>query len=142
MAAERGMSLPVFGRYVADHPELDVELDTRLAERAREGGCVIESRLAGWIVRQEHLEAVATWIDCDPQVRAERVAGREGVAVAQALADNAQRQRVERQRYLSLYGIDVADLSIYDLVLDSVALAPEELADRIVATARKRFART
>jgi cytidylate kinase len=103
---------------------------------------VIESRLAGWIVRHEYLEAVATWIDSDPQVRAERVAGREGVAVAQALADNAQRQRVERQRYLSLYGIDVADLSIYDLVLDSVALAPEELADRIVATARKRFAVT
>ena len=42
MAVERGMSLPDFGRYVSDHPEVDVELDSRLALRARSGGAVIE----------------------------------------------------------------------------------------------------
>jgi cytidylate kinase len=68
------------------------------------------------------------------------VAGREGVPVEQALADNAERQRVERARYLALYGIDIEDLSVYDLVLDSSELSPGELADRIVARARTTFA--
>jgi cytidylate kinase len=138
MAAERGMSLADFGRYVAEHPEVDVELDTRLAERARVGDAVIESRLGGWIVRHERLPAVATWIDCDPRIRAQRVARRDGVSIERAFADNEERQQVERDRYLVLYGIDLADLSIYDLVLDSGELGPDEVADRIVAAAKDR----
>jgi CMP/dCMP kinase len=139
LAAERNMSLPVFGRYVADHPEVDVELDSRLARRARDGGAVIESRLAGWIAHNERLAAVVVWIDCDPRIRARRVAAREGVSVDRALADNEERQRVERGRYLALYGVDLTDLSIYELVLDSGELRPQELADRVVDAAEKRF---
>jgi CMP/dCMP kinase len=139
LAVERNMSLPVFGRYVADHPEVDVELDSRLARRARDGGAVIESRLAGWIAHNERLAAVVVWIDCDPRIRAQRVAAREGVSVGRALADNEERQRVERGRYLALYGVDLTDLSIYELVLDSGELRPQELADRVVDAAEKRF---
>ena len=47
----------VRARYATDHPEVDVELDRRLAERARGGDVVIESRLAGWIARNEGLVA-------------------------------------------------------------------------------------
>jgi cytidylate kinase len=140
LAAERNMSLPEFGLYVADHPEVDVELDSRLARRARHGGAVIESRLAGWIAHNEGLAAVVVWIDCEPRLRAERVAEREGVSLERALADNEERQRVERGRYLALYGVDLADLSIYELVLDSGELRPPALADRIVDAAEKRFA--
>jgi cytidylate kinase len=140
LAAEHKMSLPEFGLYVADNPGVDVELDSRLAHRARDGGAVIESRLAGWIAHNEGLAAVVVWIDCDPRIRAERVAAREGVTVERALADNEERQRVERGRYLALYAVDLADLSIYELVLDSGELGPAELADRIVDAAEKRFA--
>jgi cytidylate kinase len=140
LAAERGMTLPDFGRYAADHPEVDVELDARLAEIARKGDVVIESRLAGWIARHEGLAAVTTWIDCDPLIRAQRVADREGLSVQRALADNDERQRVERARYLAVYAIDMADLSPYDLVLDSGALRPGALTDRVIALVRQRFA--
>lgn len=136
MAVERGMSLPEFGRYAAEHPEVDVELDSRLAARARAGGVLIESRLAGWIAHHEALASVRVWIDCDAAVRAARVAEREGVTLALAEADNDERQHVERARYLAVYGIDMADLSIYDLVLDSTSTDPAELAERIVAQAK------
>jgi predicted cytidylate kinase len=139
MAAERRLSLGDFGRYAADHPEVDAELDRRLADRARQGDVVIESRLAGWIAHNEGLPAVRAWIDCDPDVRAQRVADREGVGRARARAENDERQHVERSRYLVLYGLDLEDLSIYDLVLDSEALGPDALSDRIVEVALKRF---
>jgi cytidylate kinase len=141
LAVERHMSLPEFGLYASDNPEVDVELDSRLARRARDGEAVIESRLAGWIAHNEGLAAVIVWIDCDPRIRAERVAAREGVSVERALADNEERQLVERRRYLTLYGIDLSDLSIYELVLDSGELGPAELADRIVDAARHRTCR-
>jgi cytidylate kinase len=140
MAAERRLTLAEFGRYASDHPEVDAELDRRLADRARQGDVLIESRLAGWIARNEGLAALTVFIDCSPAERARRVAGREGVSVEQALADNEERQKVERARYLSLYGIDIEDTSIYDLVLDSGALRPAELADRVVAAAHDHHA--
>jgi predicted cytidylate kinase len=140
MAVERGLSLPAFGRYAGDHPAVDVELDTRLAERARKGDVVIESRLAGWIVRNEGFIGVTVWIDCDAAVRAARVASRDGTTEAEALAANDERQRLERARYLALYGLDMADLSVYDLVLDSTSTPAAELGDRIVGRARERFA--
>jgi CMP/dCMP kinase len=139
MAVERGLSLPAFGRYASDHPDVDVELDTRLAERARKGEAVIESRLAGWIVRNEGLVGVSAWIDCDVSVRAARVAARDGITVAEALAANDERARLERARYLALYGLDLADLSVYDLVLDSSSTTAAALGDRIIAAVRARF---
>jgi CMP/dCMP kinase len=137
MAAEHGMTLRDFGRYAAERPEVDVELDRRLAAAAAStGDLVIESRLAGWVLTNEDLGGLRVWLHSDDKVRAERVAARERVSIEQALADNAEREAVEHDRYLAVYGIELADLSIYDLVLDTGVLSPAEVVDRIVAAAR------
>src|SRR5205814_5585645 len=49
MAAERGESVAAFSRLSERDPSYDLELDTRLAARAREGDLVLEARLSGWI---------------------------------------------------------------------------------------------
>jgi cytidylate kinase len=139
MAAEHAMSLAEFGAYAAAQPAVDIELDRRLADRSRVGDVVIESRLAGWIVHNEGLDGLTVYLRCDDRVRAERVATREGIAVEQALADNAEREKVEHDRYLALYGLDLGDLSIYDLILDSGTLPADEIADGIVTAAHTRF---
>lgn len=139
MAAEAGMTLPEFGAHAQGHPEIDRELDDRLEASAVQGGCVIESRLAGWIVTRAGLGAVRVWVECDDQVRAARVAEREGTSLAQALSDNAERSDLERGRYQSVYNIDLDDRSTYDLVLDSSSEPPESLAEAIVEQARAAF---
>jgi cytidylate kinase len=138
LAVEYGMTLAEFGAYAAAQPAVDIELDRRLAERARDGQVIIESRLAGWIAHNEALDGVLVYLDCDDVVRAERVAAREDKPLAQALEENAEREKVERDRYLALYDVDLADLSIYDLVLDSGALSPDQIAAQVVAAARPR----
>lgn len=114
------------------HPAIDVELDRRLAARAREGGVVLESRLAGWIATNEGLDALRVWIECDLVERARRVAEREGLDPEAARGANEAREASERVRYHDYYGIDLADLSIYDLVLDSTSTAPERLVARVL----------
>lgn len=138
MAAEHGMTLAAFGAHAAAEPAVDIELDSRLAARARTGDVVVESRLAGWITLNEGLEALRVGLVCDDAVRAERVAARESVSVAQALADNAQREKTEHDRYRTLYGIDIDDQSIYHLVVDTRPLTVEAAAQRIVDAARRR----
>lgn len=139
MAAEAGMTLTEFGAHVQGHPEIDRELDDRLEGRAAQGSCVIESRLAGWLVTRADLSAVRVWVDCDDQVRAARVAERDATTMARALIDNAERGDLERARYQNVYGIDLDDRSTYDLVLDSTSEPPEALADAVIDQARATF---
>lgn len=139
MAIEAGMSLAEFGLHAVDHPEIDEELDRRLQDRERAGGCVVESRLAGWLAHRAELRAVRVWLWCDDGERARRVAKRDGVSPEQAELENAERAAVEHGRYLRVYGIDLEDLSIYDLVLDSTTDAAPLLADQIIAAARATF---
>lgn len=137
MAAEHGMSLAAFGGHAATEPAVDVELDRRLAARARDGNVVVESRLAGWIAHNEGLDGLRVGLVCNERVRAQRVAGRESISVEQALTENAQREGGERRRYLALYGVDIDDLSIYNLVVDTAALVADDVVERIIAAAAR-----
>jgi predicted cytidylate kinase len=138
MAAEAGMTLAAFGRHAQDHPEIDRQLDDRLTERARAGRCVIESRLAGWLVTRAGLPAVRVWVACADDERARRVAARDGSTPAEALADNEARAALERTRYLEIYDFDLTDLAVYDLILDSTSASPDALAAEVIGAVRAR----
>jgi len=137
MAAERGLDLGGFSLVAEDDPEIDLELDQRLANRAREGDVLLESRLAAWIVSNEGLPAFRVWVDADEQERARRVAAREGGDPAVALEDNRAREASERRRYRTYYGIDLDDQTVYDQVIDSTGVEPEAIAESIVAAITK-----
>lgn len=136
MAAERGVDLAAFGRIAEDDPTIDVELDTRLAQRGRAGDVVLESRLAGWIAHNEGLEGLKVWMACDNGERARRVAQREGRTPNEARRLNEVREASEAQRYHAYYGIDIADLAPYDLVVDTTVTPKAEVAARVVDAAR------
>lgn len=137
MAAEQGLGVGDFSTVAEGNPEIDLELDQRLADRVKAGDVVLESRLAGWIVTIEELEATRVWIDADERERARRVAGREHADEATALDANRSREASERRRYQTYYGIDLDDRSIYDLVIDSTTMAPAAIAESIVAVATR-----
>src|SRR5437763_344896 len=135
MAAHHGLDVGEFSAVAEADPEFDLELDRRLARRAREGDVVLESRLAAWIATNERLTATRVWIDADEAERARRVSAREGDDPAVALAANRAREASERHRYRAYYGIDLDDRSVYDLVIDSTGLDPDAVAKSIVTAA-------
>jgi cytidylate kinase len=137
MASERGLDLRAFSSVAEANPDIDVELDARLADIARAGNVVLESRLAGWIAANEGIAGTKVWIDSDERVRAQRVARREKIEPAQALEANRAREASESLRYQSLYGIDLDDRSVYDLVIDATNESVEVVAESIVTAASK-----
>lgn len=137
MAAEQGLGLAELGARAELDPAIDLELDARLARRGAEGDVVLESRLAGWIATHEDLPAVKVWVACDPEERARRVAAREGTDRARARVENDAREASEAERYRSYYGIEIAEMSLYDLVLDSTATPVGALTDKVVEAAER-----
>ena len=117
MARERGVTLAEFGRIAEEDPEIDREIDERQREIAREKkDVVMEGRLSGWMVEDADLRV---WLAAPLEVRAERVADREEQTVEEAHDEIEKRQNSEARRYREIHGIDIGDLSVYDLVIDT-----------------------
>lgn len=132
IARQRGISVTDVNRLAEQDPSLDRELDRRQRELAQQGDSVVESRLSGWMVDAD----LKVWLKAPVDVRAERVAGREGQAVAAARAELMERERSEWARYKGIYGIDVDDLTPYHLVIDTTKWSAESIAEALVAMAK------
>ena len=138
MAKERGLSLDAFGRAADADPEIDRSLDRFVLEEVlREDAVgrdvIVEGRIQAVLLAQRRVPCLKVFIDAPLAVRAKRIAGREGKAVAAAEREIVRRASLERKRYKAIYGIDLADTSVYDLIIDSSDKAPDAIADLVWA---------
>ena len=140
-AGKRALSLEEFNRLAERDHSIDRALDAKMAEYARRGGVVLEGRLAAFIALQEKVDALKVWLTASDKVRAQRVSQREDSDSIEVLRENEERQRSDAKRYREIYGFDLNDTSIYDLVLDSDHKHPDALAEKILACAADRFGR-
>ena len=138
-ARDRGLSLEAFNRLAEGDHSIDRELDARMAEYVRQGGSILEGRLAGFLAEQEQADALKVWVTASEETRARRVAGREASDWRTVLEQNRVRQRSDTKRYHDIYGFDLSDTAIYDVILESDNTSPEDLAAAIVQHALQRF---
>jgi len=140
-AERRGLSLEQLNELSAEDHSIDRNLDAAMARRAREGDVILEGRLAAFIAAQEGVDALKAWLTAGDAVRARRVAQREGGDAAGFQLRNRLRHDSDTRRYREIYGFDLRDTSVYDVVMHTDDQTPEALADRLAALARRRFAR-
>lgn len=130
---KRGMNVIEFGLFAEANPEIDRELDMEVIRRAREAkDIIIQGRLTGWMAVRNELPAFKIWLDASTEVRAKRMAAREGMPYEEALAKLAKRDSDNVARYKKTYGLDLNDVSIYDAVVHTDALTVEEVIASLV----------
>ncbi|MFH2113302.1 MAG: cytidylate kinase family protein, partial [Spirochaetota bacterium] len=86
--------------------------------------------LAIWLIRDAELKV---YLHASSEVRAERIRKREGGAPADVLAFTKKRDGLDRERYLSIYGIDNDRFDFADLVINTERMNPERIVDAIEA---------
>jgi len=84
------------------------------------------------------IPALRVYLDASPEVRMSRICGRESKGLDKALKETAGRQESEAKRYMKYYGIDIRDLGVYDLVINTDILTPDEVVQRILDAVRVR----
>lgn len=129
LARDNGMTFEEVCREAEEGPEFDYLIDRMQVEMAEKGPCVLGSRLAIWLLRDR---AFTVYLDAAPEIRAARIAMREGYTHADSLAKMIARDKRDRDRYLKLYDWDVDDWSFARLVIDTGSLDPNAVADLIV----------
>ncbi|RQH00429.1 (d)CMP kinase [Natrarchaeobius oligotrophus] len=131
LADERGYTPLEFNKLAEENDQIDRDLDRRLREIARtEDDLVLESRLAGWLAGDE--ADFRFWLDAPANVRGQRIADREDKDPERATEETKAREASEAQRYEEYYGIDIQDLTIYDLSVNTARWDPDAVLDMLV----------
>jgi len=137
MAKERGMDLEELGREAARDSNIDLMIDGMIKREAAAGGVVVDGMLSPWMAQGADVKIFLT---APEEVRLQRIAARDGISLEDATRLTKLREELERERYKRYYGLDVDDLSIYDLIFDT-SLYPIDVISRVLIEAVAQFLR-
>jgi cytidylate kinase len=124
IAAERGISLEELNKLAAQDMSIDLEIDRMTVKVGCRGNVVIEGHLTAWLL--QHIADVKMYITASLEERARRIAAREGKSFEEALQSIVWREYFHRKRFMDFYAIDISNLTLFDLVLDTTYLSVEE----------------
>lgn len=128
-AEDRCMCLAEFGILARNNGDIDREIDAMQKRIAIErDDILLEGRLSGFLVDAD----LKVWLKAPIEIRAERIAKRESKPVPATMSETSEREVCERERYINYYNIDINDLSVYDLVIDSSRWKPEEISEIVI----------
>ncbi len=116
MAEEKGIAFDRLHLLAEEDSQYDLFLDRKQVELASRGSCVLGSRLAIRLLKDADLKV---YLSASPEVRARRIAEREGLEFRPALKSMERRDQSDRRRYLALYGIDTDIFDFSDLVVNT-----------------------
>lgn len=135
LARDMGLDITSFNEYLADHPEIDLQIEKSASEYAKEhDNFIIDARL-GWYAVPESFKV---YLRVDIDVAAQRAfndlnrkSSESFATLEEQKADMQKRFEMENERYWNLYHVRKEDMSNYDLVVDTTNLTPEEVAEEI-----------
>jgi cytidylate kinase len=133
LAHERGLSLEAVLELAANDDSWDREVDRTQVKLAREeGGCVLGSRLAIWMLDEADLKV---YLKASPLIRAQRIVKREGGSLNDVALFTAERDMQDHGRYLNIYNIDTDNFGFADMIIDTDTLSPDEIAENVIKKA-------
>ncbi|VVB65441.1 Cytidylate kinase [Candidatus Gugararchaeum adminiculabundum] len=135
IAKQEGVDLMKMQDNARADKKIDLDLDAKIAEEARKGNCVVTTWLAPWTIKNADLKI---WLDATQEVRAKRVAPRDGMTYGGALSHIKKRDEDNHRRYISLYKIDIYDHKNFDLILDTNNLPLDRVAEEIIKLANTK----
>ena len=127
LAKKEGISLMEFQKRAEKDSGIDRKFDAYIKEEAKKGRCVIATWLAPWMVK----DSLKIWVYAPIEIRARRIAKRDGMDLAEAKKHILAREESNRKRYKKVYGIDIMDYTIFDLCFNTKTFKPKEMADVI-----------
>ena len=140
VAKERNLSVSELNE--SAEKEVDLEVDRRSKEEASKGSVVIESDLAAWMNPGADIKI---WLNASLDERAKRIYGDDKKRISEEYSSFEEAKTVvnkrdteDRRRYMEYYDIDLTDLSIYDLVLNTENLGVQEVINKVISYIESR----
>lgn len=128
MAAEKGMDVLEFSKLAENDINIDTEIDHRQSEMAKKSkDLIVEGRLSAYFVDAD----VKVWMIAPFDVRSERISQRESKPVETVKKEIRIREDSEALRYKEIHDIDINNLDVYDLILNTSSFQANSVAEII-----------
>ena len=131
-ARSLGISTLELNKRLNDDPSLDHEIDgtvTRLSIERKDDNLIFDSRMA-WHFAKDTFKIFLT-IDAMEAARRvmkhQRGCEEHYETVEEACEKLVERSRVERVRFVDIYGVDYYDYNNFDIVVDTTSRTPDEI---------------
>ena len=129
---ERGWWETDWGRKFLNERLENLNLDRRVDEKmlrwAEEGNVVLDSWTMPWLLKG----GLKIWLDASEDVRARRIAKRDGISVEEALKRMRERENKTKEIYRRLYGFKLGeDFKPFQVILDVNRLNEEEVFEAL-----------
>ncbi len=129
IAKEKGLSLEELSVLASKDPSIDIEIDRRTYEEALKGDVVIDGHLTSWVISE--IADVRIYVTASLITRIKRIAHRDGKSFEEAAIETIVREYLQYRRFIEYYGIDPYDTSIFDIVVNTDRLSPQEVFEII-----------
>ncbi len=145
MAAEKNLTIEQFYAQLKEDPALEQAVDQRQATMMREkDDLIVQGRVAWYFAKSSPFKVFNILLTVSPVIGAERVGEKKenvGKAADEVAAATGEREKMERERYKMLYGIENhLDPKQYDFVLDTTSLTEQEVFDKVLWLVKARLA--
>lgn len=127
IARERGITFEDLTQAALLDLEIDLAIDQTTRSEAEKGTVVLDGQLTGWMARE--YAAIKIYLTAPDPVRIQRIASRDSISPEEAREKTVKREEAQKTRYKNAYGIDVDDISVYNLVVDTSILDAKALAE-------------
>ena len=116
MAAEKGMDVLDFSKFVEGNTDIDREIDQRQAQAARESeDLIVEGRLSAYFVEAP----LKTWLTAPLDVRSGRISHLKNKPVELVREDILTKEKREAKRYQEIHNLDIGDMEVYHLIINT-----------------------
>ena len=116
LAKEHDMTVLEFNEFAEGNDEIDIALDKRQAEIANNADdLIVEGRISAFFVEADY----RVWLMAPDNIRAERISYREDKSYETVMQEIKDRTASEKKRYQEIHNIDIDNMEIYDVVIDT-----------------------
>ncbi len=124
LAEEDGLSLHKFAMKAETDLSIDRRIDETVNKEAERGSVIIDGQLAAWMTRDK--ADLKIFLTAPDDIRFKRIADRDCLTIREAERLTRERETKERVRFKKIYGIDITDITVYHLIVDTSVLSLKE----------------
>ncbi len=116
LAKESRMTLKELSVKAINDESIDIEIDKRTKSLGKIDNTIIDAQLAAFMAPEADLKISIT---ASENLRWKRIASRENCSLEDSKNETLLREKVEQERFLKLYNIDINDTSVYDVIINT-----------------------
>jgi len=129
MALGRNMDIVEFSKFAEENEDIDIEIDRKQSQIAREhDDLIIEGRLSAHFVDAD----IKLWFIAPLKTRIDRICQRENKPFEIVKEEIIKRSNSESKRYREIHNIDIENMEVYDLILNTGSFQAESVVNIIL----------